>query len=330
MTYRAVLVADVPTWAYSRRVHALSRYAPPDFETRIRYHSQAPKEEICTPADVEWADVLFNIDYMRRGYDTMILKNGFDTKLVISHNRDSQSRLENWKDSYEPVTKVDGFLVCNNLEVFDHHGRLPRTCNISNGVDAEVWKCLIPIADRPKRVIWCGGSNVKKGKGYFDILRTMEPILKDKGFETDFRAYHGGSLAEWAYPTEKQLEWYNGASIVVCASEHEGTPNFVSEGAICGCVPVSTFVGNIREWGQHRQNCVICERTVEAMVDGIEYAWEHRERLSAAAVETMRGWTYGEPGNRARYFWQLFRRLIEDGPNSIEPFSYFEKRPEEI
>lgn len=321
MRYKILIIYDVSGWAYHRRATALKKYAPEDFDVEICNSHEGRR------ANLGNYQLVFNLDYMTRGYDRIIQGQGLDTILVVSHNRDSKSRLEYFPDSYNPVQQC-GFLIINNLECFDYHERLPHTCNISNGVDTDIWKCLTPIEEREKRVIWTGSGNIKKAKGWHDILRHLMTQLEKRGFIPEFRPFpNGGNLQAWAWPTEKMLEWYNSAFAVVCASEHEGTPNTTLEGMTCGCVPVSTNVGNIREFGRDKENCVICERKIVDFVAGIEYAWEHRKRLSDAARETMKPWAYE---HRAKYFFFLFRRLIDDGPASVEPFSYTEVEPEEI
>lgn len=320
MRRKLLIIYDVDGWAYHRRAIALKKYAPSDFEVDIeptgKLRGNFPR--------LGQYDICFNIDYMTRGYRKMILKYKLKTILVISHNRDSQSRLEYWGDSYNEIRNI-GWLICNNQEIFDYYKRLGYTCNISNGVDTTQWYVTKPMLQRPKRVIWCGSSSLKKGKGYKDILVPLEPMLHKMGFETSFRPID--HIDERVYGTKKQLQWYNDGAIVLCASEHEGTPNFILEGAACGCVPVSTFVGNIREFGANQGNCVIVERNIDSILRGIKYAWEHREVLSRAAVSCMRLWDWSY---RSKYFYQLFRRLMDDGRDSIKPFTFNEITPEQI
>ena len=321
MKYKILIIYDVPGWAYWRRAMALKKYAPNDFVVDLSSNDEVKRK------DFRNYQLVFNLDYMVRGYDKRIQRERLNTILVISHNRDPYGPRVSFPDSYNPA-RQHGFLIVNNFECYNHYGRLPYSCNISNGVDADFWKCLTPIEEREKRVIWTGSGNPKKGKGWHNVLVPLKAQLELRGFIPEFREFPvGGVLKTWAWPTEKMLDWYNSAFAVVCASEHEGTPNITLEGMTCGCVPVSTNVGNIREFGRDKENCVICERNIVSFVDGIEYAWEHRKQLSDAARETMKPWAYE---HRAKYFFQLFRRLVDDGPQSVKPFSYSEVEPEGI
>jgi hypothetical protein len=81
-------------------------------------------------------------------------------------------------------------------------------------------------------------------------------------------------------------------------------------------------VGNAQEFGSDRKNVVFCDRSLASFAEGLRYAREHRSELSAAIVDTLRGWAYGEPGQRAQWYFALFRKLIAKTPP--KPFSYHE------
>lgn len=245
--------------------------------------------------------------------------------LVISHNSDRHRRHELWEHVYYAAD----FVVANNRCVFDFFGRPEKSCNISNGVDERDFYVTRPIHEREHRVIWCGSTSVKKGKGYQDVLLPAQSQLESLGFICDFRPIDDIN-ERVVYPSVKQREWYNSASYVVCASSTEGTPNFLLEAMACGCVGVSTEVGNATEFGVGDENIVFFHRSPGRLIDALMYAKGNRERLSWSAEKAMRSWSYGEPGNRAEYFFQLFRRLVNDGPKTVAPFCHLEVLPEQI
>lgn len=320
MKNRVLICADVPGWAYHRRAVALQKNAPDDFDVTVCYHSNAPREQRFANQPLRSFDLIFNLCYMTN-IERPLRQAQSNAILVISHNRDSKSRLEKWKDSYAPVMRRQGYLICNNREVWEAQGRAKRTCNISNGVDADLWDCDVAIGNRPKQVFWTGSGNPKKGKGWDEILKPMIPELKELGFQPLFRHFPtGGDFKSWCWPQEKMRETYNNSFAVVCASEHEGTPNTSLEGMMCGCALVTTRVGNALEFGSHLDNVVFCDRSVDSLIRGIQYAWAHRERLAAAARVTMLQWRYDGQSGRAQYFFQLFRALIAG--RDPEPFSY--------
>jgi glycosyltransferase involved in cell wall biosynthesis len=308
-------------WAYWRRAEALKKYAPPDFSVDIFQYSEMPWQK-CGEYDL-----VFQIEYA--SINAKSIKGNHpnvDVPVVVSYNSDARRRQAYW----HPAFVQSDFLICNNKEVFNAHGRAPGTCCISNGVDTEVFSPRNPIADRAHKCIFAGSTGPTKQKGWPEVLTPLESLAPQHGFLTDFRPIDRID-PEIVMGTEGTVNWYNSSSYVLCASMSEGTPGIVNEGVACGCVAVSLPVGNILEWGKDRENCVLVERTPKSFLEGLEYAREHRERLSRAGMELFRSkWSYGAPGNRAAYFFQLFRRIISDGMASVTPFSYDEVSWEEI
>lgn len=322
--YRILIVYDVHldtpkgrlVWAFARRAQALKKYAPNDFDVTIAPFKDAPWSH-CNSFDL-----VFNLEMAQpNGRTVKSLRN---VPLVVSWNADSNRRSEMWDN----VLSQADLTICNNQDVFDSNGRERGTCCISNGIDSDIWRALIPVGDRPHRVLWAGSSNPRKGKGYVEVLQPLESRLRKLGFETDFRPINDITPAT-VKTTEEMVEWYNGASYVLCASLSEGTPGIISEGVACGCVAVSCPVGNIREWGIDRENCVLAERTPESFIEALLFARENRKRLSDAGSTLMRDrWSYGAPAHRAAYFFAAFRRLIQG--HVVQPFSCHDKAWEDV
>lgn len=315
---KLLIVYDVRGWAYERRANALKRYAPDDWRVQI-----VPIRELRDEMVAE-SNVVFNLEYAGAGDVSQRIKAcGLNRPAyAVSYNSDSRRRAEFW----EKVTATGAFVVCNNKEVFDFHKRPARTCCISNGVDVAIFRPTVPMSRRQWRVIWCGSTSAKKGKGYKDILQPIVAKLAKRDVIADFRPID--NIDERVLQTDPLVDWYNSASAVVCASSTEGTPNFVTEAAACGCAVVTTKVGNALEWGRHGKNLLFCERTQDAVAEAIVAAIERREELGAAARDTMQGWAYGEPGRRAAYYFALFNRLVSG--MVPQPFSYDETTPEKI
>jgi len=325
--YKLLVIYDVHVdspggrlyWAYGRRALALQKYSPPDFDV-----------DICCTNEIPWGtianyDCVFQIEYAAPQYRRF--KKLSRAPMVVSYNSDARRRQEYWPRAYHE----SDFLLCNNAEVFEDHNRQPHTCCISNGVDTDIFKPNTPIAEREHLCVFAGSTGPTKMKGWKEVFWPLEKILPEHGFTSDFRPIDDIN-PDVVMPTESTIYWYNSASYVLIASLSEGTPNAASEGVACGNVLVTLPVGNVLEWGRDRENCVLVQdRTPEAFLEALKYAREHRERLSAAGLKTMQdGWSYGAPGNRADYFFALFRRIINDGVRSVKPFRYDEIKPEEI
>lgn len=306
-------------WAYYSRARALQKYAPDDMEIDIWQTAAEPWKT------VHDKDLIFQIEYCHPS-PNKYRSAGFKGVWVVSFNSDSRRRADYWPH----VLRDAQFTIVNNYEAWNHYGRLNNTCCISNGYDPEVWHSEIPVTERPHKMLWCGSSGATKGKRYAETFQPLEELAPKYGFETDFRPIN--EICQSVVRTyDDQRAWYNSGSYILCASVSEGTPNYFGEGVLSGCVGVTVPVGNAQEWGVHGENCVFCEHRPQDFIEALAYARDNRKRLSENGMKTLHSqWTYGPPGNRDQYFYSLFRRLIEDGPKSVEPFSYNEKHWGEI
>ncbi len=314
---RVLIVYDVKGWAYFHRACALQKYAPPEMEVVI-----------CCRDSVQWSevgsyDLLFWMHFRTVATARAeIERRSLRIPLIVSYNLGPDDDGELWRSTRRHAD----FVVVNNVHRWQCAGVESRTCAISNGVDELVFRPLTPIAKRPHRCLWVGSTKAASVKGYCAVLLPLEQALRTRGFECDFRLVD--SLAAPARLSE-MADWYNTGSYILCASIEEGTPNPILEGMACGCVAVSTHVGNVREFARDGWNCLIAERTVESFVEKLEIARQQREELSRRSVETMKGWGY-RFGNRARYFYQLWARVICDGVESVSPFRYDQKDWREV
>lgn len=298
---KVAIIYDVFGWAYHLRAQSLLRYAPENVEVEIFSAEQIHQISNDT-------DIVFNLDYAN-SVRNRIPK---EIPLVTSFNCDSRRR----HDRFDRVLAESDFVVINNQEAFDFYGRRNRTCCISNGVDTEIFYPESRIEDRPHRVIWCGSTG--KGKRYYEILVPLKEIAEKHGFECDFRPIEDFRDPD-ILPYYAQRAWYAGGSYVVCASESEGTPNYVTEAVACGCVAVSLRVGNIQEWGKELENCVFVDGdSPEHFLVALLIAKPYRELLSAESQQLISSeWSYEK---RAPIYFRLFERIVAgDVP---KPFSY--------
>ena len=301
-------------WAYYKRAKSLQDHAPPDIQVDIL--SASDFRQAYDSEKMRALDLVFLIEYTHVGFVRQYIDwINPNVKLVVSHNSDRHRRHEFW---YESLRWAD-FVIANNQCVFDFFERPARTCAISNGVDTRWWNVQVPIEDRPHRVLWCGSSNPKKQKGY-EILMEAKPKLEALGFECSFRPIDDIN-ERVVFPTDKQAEWYQSGSYVVCTSLSEATPGTSLEGMACGCALVSTHVGAAKELPD--DSYVRIERNAKDLVRGLREARERREELSERGACLMANrWSYGKPGERANFFFAVFRALHEG--REITPFSYAE------
>jgi len=327
---RLLIIADTETWCFAHRAKALQTHAPDDFEVAIQYCAYQEIQEL----PLDRYDVIFLMVTVQAGVVRRHLADlGWEGVLVVSHNSGLGRRTEYL---FGAMLAADAVVV-NNHAAWEATRRYVRperfnACNISNGVDTSIFHPTTPMAERARKVIWVG-AEVKTEepavfspgdvKGYSNILVPLGMILEGKGLEVEWRKTK--LEGQHASPA-KMAEWYNSASVVVCTSETEGTPNFILEAAACGCAVVSTQVGNIPEAFDCGRNAIVVNRRhTPAFMEACEFAMEHRVALGAGAAEAMRTWGWSQ---RSAYFFALFRRLHQQG--SMRPFSYLGTTPEEV
>ena len=307
---KLLAIADVRGWAYDRRAQALKKYAPEDFEVDIAY--------ICEHgalAVFKEFDVIYNMEYtMTRAVRSHLRNCGSKAPLVNSHNADHRRASPAFNEAREHAD----FIIFNNMEAFRHYGSLQGTCNISNGVDLDLWGVDVPPECRTNLAIWTGGN----GKGYEEFLIPLSEACKEASFELRHIGKDGWNSdrsvnTDVVWPQPRMRDWYNGAKVVLCSSDTEATPNYLLEAMACGCVPVSTKVGNLMEFGEDGKNCCLCRKEIDSFIHGICFALENYEAMHANAVESISKWSWE---SRSRIFYDVFRAMINK--RNIAPFTY--------
>jgi glycosyltransferase involved in cell wall biosynthesis len=303
------IVYDVDGWAYAHRAAALRKYAPPDFQV-----SAAPFKRSDGTVDVDAAigdtpmDLLFtmtNLPGPAGLLNDAARRRGWTPRLVGGWNAGWPSQIELFPERYQQAD----LLIINNLIAWDRLGRLPRTVCCPNGVDLDLFRVTNPIEDRRPRVLWVGSEFQRALKGYDDYVVPLQQRLTSMGIASDFHLVdsfrnHKRSLQEMA-------DWYNTGTVLVCASETEGTPNPALEAAACGCVPVSTPVGNLIELIRNGENGYLVERSVDGLLAGVVAAIECYPRLAATLLNDIREWGWHA---RSQVYYDLFRRVLGSCP----------------
>lgn len=318
--HRVLIVYDVPGWAYHRRAMALQKHAPDDFEVFICPNRMVPFPGIQTRK----FDLIFELDYFQaRMWQRYREKLGLDFPLIVSFNKDHNSKVL----EFEVAVAAADIVIVNNRLRYDRC-TYRNVVNISNGVDTETFKPITHVADRPRVALYAGSTSTKKGKNYHPVLVPLAEELKRHGVQCRYLPVDHAPSPD-LLDANQMAWWYNTGQVILCASSSEGTPNILLEGMACGCVPVTTWVGNVPEFAKDRENCVICKPTVQDFLEGVLYAVEHAERLSQGALDAIKqgGWSWAE---RSRYFFALFRKVIQEGPLSVSRVSYMDGTPEEL
>ena len=77
---------------------------------------------------------------------------------------------------------------------------------------------------------------------------------------------------------------------------------------------------------QHgRSGSLPTHRDTRGFRDALNYARDHREKLSAGALKEIHAWDWPK---RSQWFYALFRQIVQG--NIPAPFSYINTRPCEV
>jgi len=333
---KVLIISDRPNWCFTRRAEAIRTTQPDDLQYEIICYDETPIETIafskydmifCLPTNI--------VGMLRRLLDAAKL----DIPVVSSHNSGLGRR--HWM-LVESIMAADYTIVNNyaswvNMRAVSMEHKY-TACNISNGVDTNAFYPTVPIKERPHRVLWCASKSkidpnqseeMKAGqpdvKGFWRILTPLRELLDNvgDGWDTHYLVPDTGCGLD----QDQMREWYNSGSYLICASSSEGTPNIALEAAACGCVVVTTPVGNMPELIQHCVNGVFfsdCTLTSGAW-KALQIARENREFLSVNMNSSIRQWDWKI---RAEWFHRVFGMIVRgDLPR---PFTWLDTAPEAI
>lgn len=305
-----LITYDIEGWAYHGRAMALSRHAPADFRLRIaQLNTQGRDPADCaTIRDAVLGDrapdLLFVLCYHQaKGMRHAIKERGWQTRLITSWNNGWPSRQA---DFYKVFAHADAVLI-NNRDYWEREGRPVGSVAIPNGVDLDTFRLFRPITSRQPRVIWCGSEYHRRLKGYDDLILPLFARLREQGIDCE------AMLVDSQKPDKRSPQemsaWYNSATVLVVASETEGTPNPALEAAACGCTLVSTRVGNMPELIRDGENGFLVDRDLESLHQGVLRAVAGHERLATQLHRDIQSWDWTR---RAADFFQFFRAVAAE------------------
>jgi glycosyltransferase involved in cell wall biosynthesis len=308
---RARIVYDVEGWAYYRRARILEEYQPDDIEITIAPHRRR--------FEGGPFDLIFDMNYGHVLRVRADLQRYPNTVLLVSFNNGWPNRLDHFGATRAHAHAV----LVNNRDFWQRAGRPRGVYQISNGVDRRVFNCRKPMASRAPVVAWIGSDYHRKLKGYDDFLVPLAQRLREVAV-CDFRVVDpytanggaGSGAGGQALSHAELADWYNEASVYVVASETEGTPNPALEAASCGCVLVTTRVGNMPELVQHGDNGLFVDRALDSIEAGVREALERRVQLSEGMLREIAAWDWRP---RVEAFYTLFRQLVNNEAPLLRP-----------
>ena len=311
-----LITYDFEGWAYQRRAEALARLAPDDFRVRVARLQTAglpPDQQRAHRAAVlgeRAPDLAFVLNAPQAaGLSGAIREGGHPTRLVVAFN----NGWPRYRDELHRWFEFADLVIFNNRDYWERAGRPLPSVAIANGVDLATFRVTEPVEGRRPRVIWCGSEYNRAVKGYDELIVPLFARLREEGVEceellVDSKSGTKRTAAEMA-------EWYNRATVLVVASDSEGTPNPALEAAACGCTIVSTRVGNMPELIRDGENGFLVDRDLESLHRGVQRAIAGHARLAAELGRDIAAWDWPR---RAPEFFEVFRAVVAGGPRPPE------------
>ena len=294
------IIYDEPGWAFHRQALATARYAPADFTVTLAARPvSGPLDDAVgeTPTDI-----FFYMPVTRmEEFSEQVARRGW-TPFFCGYWSTGWPRYDENFDAY--YDEMDA-IVCNNVETGRHYGGRPGVYTISNGVDLEMFHVQAPPSVRRQKVLWTGSELHRAIKGYDDFILPLADELAALGIKFEMRLVD--SYGNDKFTVEEMAAWYNSGTILVCASETEGTPNPALEAAACGCTVVSTPVGNMPELIVDGANGYLVDRSVDALKQGVLSAIDNYPRLTTRMQQDIAGWHWRD---RTTDYFDLFRGLF--------------------
>jgi glycosyltransferase involved in cell wall biosynthesis len=322
---RVLVVADRPGWCFSTRAYALKKFAPPGMTIDIVHYGQSG----ITDQAYAIYDVIFCLPPNKcREIRRLLEITECERPLVCAWNSGPGRP---GYDIFDVAPHADWMIVNNYQSWVSALGQAKKTggkfhgCHISNGVDLEIFRPIVPMESRPKRVLWMASlskaEDERDVKGWKLVAEPLRDILKNRGVEVDFRCVEPNEEMS----PEEMADWYNTGSVFVITSVSEGTPNVGLEAAACGCALVSTRVGNMIEIIRNLETGILVERNCSPptpdFLRAVNLAMDNRVKFGRAIRQLLEDAAWGWEYRLAYYYW-LFKVAAAGGLGAVNPFTY--------
>lgn len=252
---RVLVVVDTPTWAWQRKAEAYQRHLGQRFDIAMAYHQAGV--DVPGRRDLPAADATdftqFDLVHFFEVTQTAFLDRyepprPFKTVAgLTAHVWEvwGEERMHDW------AKRVDALHANSRLletEIQQFH---PTVYYTPNGVDHEFFQP--PESARvPRGIVFghVGKPNPRKGgRIIIEAARSIGATVKV--IQRTSRSAHP--------PTYMRHFYQHEVSVMVTASNMDGTPNPMLEGASCGCALLSTPIGNMPEFIRPGWNGILTE-----------------------------------------------------------------------
>jgi glycosyltransferase involved in cell wall biosynthesis len=262
---KVLLICDSPGWAFDRIAQKQKIYLAKWFDITVTYTKDWNALKIFL-FEYDWDAIVFLwraplFQLVREG----VLSEDLVAKIsycIYDHqgNLGYEQEILFLESRKVPVGVVNKRLF-NDLKSF--HSLL---FHIPDGVDTGLFKPFKTSERKKIRIGWSGNTKwggVDDVKGYGKIIR---PVMDVLGAHNEFFEFDIIDSSQGKLPQDEVAMAMKKWDVVICLSEHEGTPNPVLEGLAMGLIVVSTPVGMTSELNAAGAKIRIIDRDPEALI----------------------------------------------------------------
>ncbi len=188
------------------------------------------------------------------------------------------SDINHWRDGFigrQLTPWIDGIIVMS--PEMKAKIKRPDVFIIPFGINLEIFK-PIPQTEARQRL------NLSQDKKYilfpwnprrtlkrYDLLSAAYDFLAKRFSDVEIIIVHN-------VPHPEMSLYMNASDVLVCTSDHEGSPSSVREAMACNLPIVSVDVGDVQALISRISNCYICQRNAEDIAEKISWVLEKNER----------------------------------------------------
>jgi glycosyltransferase involved in cell wall biosynthesis len=230
---KVLVLADEVGWAWQRKAQNYQRCLADRFDITIAYHLDPP--------DFTRFDLIHLFEVTQTAFlDRYPPARPFKAVAgLTAHVWETwgAERMQAW------AARVDA-LHGNSLLLFHELKQFhPRTYYTPNGVDAAFFR---RYHHAPAETTFGHVGKPNPRKGAEQIIRAARAVAVPLKLIQ--------RTSKLAYPDTHMVGFYQGVSVMVTASNMDGTPNPMLEGAACECALLSTPIGNMPEFIRNGAN----------------------------------------------------------------------------
>jgi len=282
---KITIIVDVVGWAWDYKTRQIVRYLSDEFDFEVIYGP---------PTNLGQIENLFTFECNKR-YMGTVTYNALITG-VTAHV------YQNFNGHGEILKNAAGVHANSKMLYDEVKSYNPNTFYTPNGVDIELFK-YEPLEKRDHLVAGFVGKDIKR-KGLRDFII---PACEKAGVVLKMNINKARRSS--TIKLEDMHEFYEGVDVIIIASDMDGTPNQLLEGAAVGRTFISNAIGNVPEF-QCTDNGFIVEREIDSYIEALNYLKENRdvcERMGKMARLTVeKEWTWE---HQVENYRNLFRKV---------------------